>query len=92
MSAQTNKNFKSIPRKNRKINMEKIMITINENKNDLLPHQFYGLFRRHTKYMTFWVVIVGFMMLAPDVLAVGDAPDAGLSTGVTNLLAILNSA
>lgn len=75
--------------------MEKIKMILKENKKYLLSQHLRRLFRRNNKNMvhllTCLVVIAGFIMLAPDVLAVGDAPDAGLSTGVTNLLAILNN-
>ena len=37
------------------------------------------------------IALVGLILSAPELLAVGDAADAGLTTGVTNLLAILNN-
>ena len=47
---------------------------------------------QHTAYLlSFIVITTAFVLNAPEVMAVANAPDAGLTTGVTDLLLILNN-
>ena len=48
--------------------------------------------RKSTYWLLFSLIVaVGFILSSPELLAVQDCSDAGLSTGVTNLLAIINN-
>lgn len=46
---------------------------------------------QHTAFMLFFLVAAAFVLNTPEVMAVANAPDAGLTTGVTDLLLILNN-
>lgn len=47
--------------------------------------------RRSFFLLSFFIVGAALILNSPEALAVGAAPDAGLTTGVTNLIAILDN-
>lgn len=87
MNWQNNKHFTNL-RRNKEMKMNTI-------KRQDLKHYTnpYSKSQPHTIFfmLIFFVVIAISILTAPGVLAVQAAPDTGLSTGVTNLLLILNN-
>jgi len=87
------KPIKTKPTNNPKLKMEIYMKIIDQKRQMLLRRSLPP--RRRGPYtmslLCFFVIAAAFLLAAPDVMAVGDAPDRGLTTGVANLLAILNN-
>lgn len=89
MKIKKNRNLTLNLNKNSNINMNVNNRKTNVRENNNFP--FNAKSKSLPYLLILFVALAGIVLSSPDVLAVGDSTDAGLSTGVTNLLAILNN-